>query len=235
MTFFLFHWTFILIIPAFLITLYAQMRVKTTYKKYAQMPVSTGRSGADAVRQILSAEGINNVTIEEIPGELTDHYDPRSKILRLSSAVYRGRSVAALGIAAHEAGHAIQDYRHYLPLAFRNGIAPIVGFGQHLWYMLFMGAFFMFFITRSMPVFLIDIGIFVMTGVVIFQLVTLPVEFNASRRALVALTNGGLFTSTDEVTAARSVLRAASFTYLAATLMAILQLVRLITIRRSYD
>jgi Zn-dependent membrane protease YugP len=231
---FYFDWTWWLMIPAILISLYAQIRVSSTYSKYSKRLALSGASGASVARQILDEAGLSDVKIEEIPGKLTDHYDPRVRVLRLSEGVYNGRSLADLGVAAHETGHAIQHQESYLPLVFRNGIAPVVAFGQHLWYILIIGSIFLMSSFGGLPLWLIDAGILILTGVVIFQLVTLPVEFNASKRAIRLLINGQMITN-DEVGSAKAVLNAAAFTYVAATLASILQLVRLLLIRRSSD
>jgi len=231
---FYFDWTWWLMIPAILIAFYAQIRVKSAYTKYSKEVSSSGLSGASVARRILDEAGLTDVAIERIPGELTDHYDPRTRVLRLSDGVYQSHSLAATGIAAHEVGHAIQHQQTYLPLMFRNGIAPVVAFGQHIWYILIIASIFMMYSFGGWPLWVIDLGIMIMTGVVIFQVVTLPVEFNASHRAIKLLTTGGIITET-EVGAAKAVLNAAAFTYVAATLAAILQLLRLLLMRRSRD
>jgi len=230
---FYFDWTWWLMIPAILISLYAQIKVSSTYSKYSKKLALSGKSGASVAREILDGAGLTDVNIEKVPGHLTDHYDPRVRVLRLSEGVYHGSSLAALGVAAHETGHAIQHHESYLPLVFRNGIAPVVAFGQHIWYILIIGSIFLM-SSFGLPLWMIDLGILIMTGVVVFQLVTLPVEFNASKRAIILLTNGQMITR-DEVGSAKAVLNAAAFTYVAATLASILQLVRLLLIRRSSD
>lgn len=231
---FYFDWTWWLMIPALLIAFYAQLRVRSTYTKYSKEVASSGFKGASVARQILDDAGLTDVAIERIPGELTDHYDPRTRVLRLSEGVYQSNSLAAMGIAAHEVGHAIQHQQAYLPLVFRNGIAPVVAFGQHLWYIIIIGSIFLMSSYGGWPRWMIDLGILILTGVVIFQVVTLPVEFNASRRAIKLLTTGGIIRET-EVGATKAVLNAAAFTYVAATLASILQLLRLLLIRRSRD
>lgn len=216
-----FDWTFILLIPAIILTIYAQARVSSTYKKYAQVRARSGISACDMARQMLDSNGLSNVRIEQVRGNLTDHYDPRSKVLRLSEATYNSSSVAALGVAAHEAGHAMQDKEAYAPLKIRNTLVPIANFGSSAsWILIILGIVFTY--TN-----LITIGIICFAAVVVFQLVTLPVEFNASNRALVALEGGG-FLTTDEVQQTNKVLRAAALTYVAAALTAILQLLRLL-------
>lgn len=229
---FYFDWTWWVILPAILIALYAQIRVKSTYAKYARVMASSGQTALSVARRLLDEAGLSDIPVEVVPGELTDHYDPTKKVFRLSESVARSRSLAALGVAAHEAGHALQHAQAYLPLVFRNGIAPLVMFGQHLWYIILLAGVFLFYSYGGVALWLLDLGIFVMTGVVLFQVVTLPVEFNASRRALKLLVAGGMVTE-EEVGVSKSVLDAAAFTYVAATLVAIMQLVRLLLIRRS--
>lgn len=217
---------FLLLIPAFILAIYAQSRVRSMYAKYSLVPARSGYSGAQAARIILDSQGLRDVPVEEVSGTLTDHYDPLRKILRLSSGVYRGRSVASVGIAAHEAGHAVQHARVYLPLMIRSGIFPVASFGTWLAFPLF----FIGFLFRT-PV-MMDIGILIFTGVVLFQLVTLPVEFNASRRAMKLLGSTGVVTA-DEALHTRKVLSAAALTYLAATAIAVLHLLRLILLRQA--
>lgn len=229
-----FDWTWWLMIPAILIAVYAQLRVRSAYSKYSKEFASSGLTGASVARRILDEAGLSDVAIERIPGELTDHYDPRTRVLRLSDGVYQSNSLAAMGIAAHEIGHAIQHQQSYLPLVFRNGIAPVVAFGQHIWYILIIASIFMMSSYGGWPLWVIDLGILIMTGVVIFQVVTLPVEFNASNKAIKLLTTGGIIIES-EVGATKAVLNAAAFTYVAATLASILQLLRLLLIRRARD
>jgi hypothetical protein len=226
----MFDWTVVILIPAVIFALYAQIRVRTAFAKYSKVASLSGINGAEAARRILAAEGVQ-LTIEQTPGELTDHYDPRTRVLRLSPSVYTGRSLASLGVAAHETGHALQHHTNYLPLHFRNGIYPFVAFGQHIWYIIIIGSIFMMSSYAGWPPWMLDLGIMVLGGVVLFQLVTLPVEFNASKRALQLLTTRGIIETT-EVKSTRAVLNAAALTYLAATLMAILQLVQLLMIRQ---
>lgn len=232
----LFHWTFILLIPPVLLSLYAQLKVKTTFAKYSQVGTRSGFSGAEVAARILRDAGIpssgvygssRGVAIEPVPGQLTDHYDPTSRVLRLSEPVYGGRSIAALGVAAHEVGHAIQHADGYTPMWLRSFVYPVSSIGSTLaWPLFFAGMIF--------PAFpqLMSIGIALFTFAVFFTLVTLPVEFNASRRALAALSRGGYLTS-DELAGARKVLSAAALTYVAAAAMAIMELLRMVLIARS--
>lgn len=207
----------IIVAPAFILSLIAQMWVKSAYATNSRKLTSTGYSGAEAAREILFRNGIANVDIEPAEGFLTDHYDPGNKVLRLSPEVYRGRTLAAVGIAAHEAGHALQDAEAYAPLRLRTALVPITMVGSNLaWPLLFIGLIFQ-------AAALIKLGIIFFTGAVAFQLVTLPVEFNASRRALAALRQTGIVTST-EIGGVRNVLTAAAMTYVAAAAAAILQL-----------
>jgi Zn-dependent membrane protease YugP len=224
-------YTFILLVPPLLLALYAQARVRNTYRRYAQVQASTRITGAEAARTLLNQGGAGNVAIQKIPGDLTDHYDPRKRILSLSAAVHDGSSLAALGIAAHEAGHALQHHLGYAPLHLRNAIYPIANIGSTLAFPLF----FVGLITSSRgPSVLMDIGILLFTGAVFFTVVTLPVEFNASKRAVALLEERG-FLSRQEVSGAREVLSAAALTYVASTAMAAMQLLRMLLIRQSRD
>jgi Zn-dependent membrane protease YugP len=223
--------TFFLLIPAIILALYAQARVKGTYARYSKVMAQSGMTGAEAARSLLNTGGAGDVTVERIEGRLTDNYDPRKKALRLSEGVFEGRSLAALGIAAHETGHALQHHNHYAPLQFRNGFFPVANLGSTLAFPLF----FIGLLTSSRgPSILMDIGILLFAGAVLFSVVTLPVEFNASKRAVQILQTQGLMNS-QELGGARKVLSAAALTYVAATTMAILQLVRLLLIRNSRD
>jgi len=220
-----------LLIPAFILALYAQNKVKSTYQKYRQMKSSSGLTGAQVARQLLQMNQIYDVQVQETSGTLTDHYDPRKKILRLSSDIYNSSSVSALGIAAHEAGHAAQHATGYMPLQVRHSIFPVANIGSTLAIPMFLIGF--FFSYSGLAV-LMDIGILLFSGAVIFQLVTLPVELNASKRALVQLESGG-FLRGQEVGAARKVLSAAALTYIAATAVAVVHLLRLLFLRGMRD
>ena len=207
-----------LMAPAFLISLGAQIWVKSAFSKYSKIDSTSGYSGAQAAYNILRRNGIDDVDIEETSGFLSDHYDPRTKTLRLSPNVYRSTSLAALGIAAHEAGHALQHAYGYIPLQLRSLLVPVTSVGSNLaWPLLIIG-----FILHSAM--LVQVGIIFFAGVVLFQLVTLPVEFNASSRALSALRKSGLVTEY-EISGSREVLTAAAMTYVAAAAAAIMQLI----------
>lgn len=224
--FLLYDWTFVILIPALIISAWAQMKVSSTFNKYSRVNSINGYTGAQVARMLLDAEGLYNVPVEEIHGKLTDHYDPRNRVMRLSRDVYYGTSVASIGVAAHETGHAIQHQRHYAPLQIRSSIVPVVNFSSNASWLIFLLGMFMG------VSYLINIGILLFTAVVIFQLVTLPVEFNASSRALNILEQRNVLYG-DEVRGAKAVLSAAAMTYVAAALTAILQLVRLIALSRD--
>lgn len=222
--------TYLILIPAILISAWAQFKVSSTFNKYSTVRSINGYTGAQVARILLNDARLQEVEIQQVPGRLSDHYDPRAKVLRLSSDVYGSTSVASIGVAAHEVGHAIQDKESYSALVFRNAIVPVVNFSSSLsWILFFIG------ILLSYST-LVTIGIILFSVVVLFQLVTLPVEFNASSRALKLLEARGILYD-KEVEGARKVLSAAALTYVAATLMAVLQLVRLIAIsnRNSND
>jgi len=217
----------IIVGPAFLVAMWAQVRVKSTFARYSKVPARSGMSGASAARAILRGAGLG-VEVEPVGGQLTDHYDPRKRKLRLSEGVYGSNSLAALGVAAHEAGHAIQHSVGYAPMAIRSFFVPVASIGSHAAMPLFFIGMFIGG-ARGMPFgqLLMTIGIIVFAAVVVFQLVTLPVEINASRRAMALLTSQGIV-GDDEAPAARKVLTAAALTYVAAALMAVLQLVYMI-------
>lgn len=218
--------TFIILIPALIISFWAQMKIKTTYEKYSRIRSINGYTGAQVARTLLDSNGLYDVPVEIIQGNLTDHYDPSKRVMRLSEDVFNGTSVASIGVAAHETGHAIQHSKNYSPLIIRNSIVPIVNFSSNAsWVLFFIGIIF-----SISP--LIEIGIILFTAVVIFQLITLPVEFDASNRAITILSERSILYP-DEVKGAKSVLNAAAMTYVAATLMAIAQLIRLIAISRD--
>ena len=207
----------IMIIPAFLLSLFAQFKVKAAYSRYSKIPTARGITGAQAAHHILEAEGITDVSIELTRGFLSDHYDPRKKVLRLSESVYAGDSLASVGVAAHEAGHAIQHARGYVPLQLRSTLVPISALGSNLaWPLLIIGFILM---AKS----LIIAGILFFSFAVLFQIITLPVEFNASWRALQALPATGILSDT-EVRGAKKVLSAAALTYVAAAATAVMQL-----------
>jgi|YelNatPaOPRAMG01_1025707.scaffolds.fasta_scaffold00010_64 Zn-dependent membrane protease YugP len=216
----------ILLLPAIILSVYAQFKVRSTFSKWSQVPAGRGLTGSRLAELLLRDNGVNDVEVELVPGELTDHYDPRSKKLRLSESTYHSNSVAALGVAAHECGHAIQHRVAYAPLALRNAIVPVANLGSQLALpLVFLGLIF-----SSLRLF--DLGILLFSGAVLFHVITLPVEFNASGRALAQLRSGG-YLAPHELAGAREVLQAAALTYVAATAVAVLQLVRLLLIRQS--
>jgi Zn-dependent membrane protease YugP len=218
--------TLLLLVPALLLTVYAQIRVSSTFNKYSKVRSGRGLTGAEGARMLLDASGLQNVTIEMIGGKLSDNYDPRSRTLRLSRDVAEGASLASLGVAAHEAGHAVQHAEGYAPMKLRTLLVPAANLGSNLGYILFLAGLIFF---RS-PL-LVNAGIVFFSAAVFFTVVTLPVELDASRRALASLSEKGILVS-NEIDGARAVLRAAALTYLAAALMAILTLVRMILISR---
>lgn len=219
--------TFILMIPAIILTLYAQMKVKTTFEKYLRVQSKRGYTGAQVAEYMLHSNGIDNVRIEMVQGHLSDHYDPRSKVLRLSRDVYAGTSIASVSVAAHEVGHAIQHAHGYAPLQIRSMLVPVANLGSSLAWIFIMAGFII------SPAFL-DIGILLFLGAVLFQIVTLPVEFNASSRALAGL-EGGSIVYPDEIRYSKRVLNAAALTYVAAAAAAVMQLIRLLVLRNQRD
>ncbi|MGI6128773.1 MAG: zinc metallopeptidase [bacterium] len=211
----------IVVLPAILFALYAQVKVQATFQRYLQVRAQSGLTGADVAQSLLRSQGVEGVRVEAIPGNLTDHYDPRNRTLRLSRQVFYGNSLAALGVAAHEAGHALQHATDYVPLSVRFSLVPMANIGSQLGLPLALFGFFL----RSD--FMLQFGIILFSLAVLFQLVTLPVEFNASSRALALLEGEGVL-AREEIGGARAVLSAAALTYVAATLSAILQLLRLL-------
>jgi Zn-dependent membrane protease YugP len=225
-----FDWTMILLIPAIIFTLYAQFKVQSTFRKYLDHPATSGMTGAQVARDLLNRENLYDVPVELTPGELSDHYDPRERVLRLSPQVYHGRSLASFGVAAHETGHAIQHAHSYAPLSIRNGIFPVANLGSNLGYILFILGMFL-----GMNKILIDLGIILFSFFVFFTVLTLPVEFNASNRALALLADGGYLQRGEEISGAKKVLSAAAMTYVAAAATAILSLIRMLLIRGNRD
>jgi hypothetical protein len=225
---FFWDYTFFLLIPPLILAIYAQQKVKGTYKRFSTKNASSRISAAELARRILRNSG-TDVKVEKTSGQLTDHYDPRKRVLRLSEGVYANSSISALGISAHETGHALQHHRGYFPLHLRNAIYPIASFGSSLAFPLF---FIGFIFSRQGPSILMDIGILLFAGAVVFSVLTLPVEFDASKRALGLLHEGG-YLNKDELSEARQVLSAAALTYVAATAMAAMQLLRLFLLRGS--
>lgn len=226
MPYFYFDPTYIVIIPALIFALWAQANVSSTYNKFSKIPTRSGMTGYEAARQILDSNGLMEVKIEQIAGNLTDHYDPKKNVIRLSDGVYSSKSVAAVGVAAHEAGHAVQYAQNYGPIKLRAAVIPATRIGSVL----------------ALPIFLIGLlfsiyelaltGIVLFSLTAIFQAITLPVEFNASRRALAALGSSAKLGS-DEIDASRKVLRAAALTYVAALASSLAQIFRLLLIVNS--
>lgn len=224
-----FDWTYLLVLIGAIICMVASANVKSTFSRYSRQRSMTGMTGAEAAQRILNHAGIYDVTIQHISGELTDNYNPKQKTLNLSDAVYNATSVAAIGVAAHECGHAIQHQQEYAPLNIRSAIVPAANIGSRLaWPLILIGLF----ITSDTGVLLINIGIIAFSLAVIFQLVTLPVEFNASRRALVLLEDCGIL-SESELPSTKKVLSAAALTYVASAASGILQLLRLILLTNN--
>lgn len=219
---FYFDSTYILVIIGVILSLAASAKVRSTFAKYSQVRSLSGTTGADAAQRILERSGIYDVKIEHVHGQLNDHYDPRTKVLRLSDAVYGSNSIAAIGVAAHECGHAIQHQNSYAPLKIRSILVPVANFGAVIsWPLILIGLL----LAGSQT--LINAGIILFSTAVLFQLVTLPVEFNASRRAVQRLGETGILYG-EELTQSKKVLDAAALTYVAAAAATILQLLRLI-------
>ncbi len=227
---FFFDWTMVLILPAVALAIWAQSRVKSTYRKFSEVPNRAGLTGAQTARKILDANGLLNIGVEQVAGELTDHYHPKEKVVRLSEPVYASRSLAALAVAAHETGHAVQDQLGYAPMRLRASLVPVANFGSTL----AMPLFIIGLIFSARVGWLMDLGIIFFAGAVLFHIITLPVEFDASARAIRVLGNGS-YLAPDEVDGARKVLNAAALTYVAAASMAVLQLIRLLILRQSRD
>ena len=211
--------SYLLVLIGMVICLIASARVKSTFNKYDKVRSRTGMTGAEAARRLLHAQGIYDVSIQLVSGSLSDHYDPKSKVVRLSESTYHSTSVAAIGVAAHECGHAMQHEDNYVPLSVRSAMVPVANFGSKFSVLLIMAGLFL-------GQFLIEVGILLFSAVVLFQLVTLPVEFNASRRALRLLDENGILYQ-EEVGMTRKVLNAAALTYVASAMASMLQLIRL--------
>ena len=231
-----FDFTYVLLVlPCMLLALWASANVNSTFKKYSGQFSSRGITGAEAARRVLSANGITGVRIESVPGNLTDHYDPKANVIRLSQNVFSSSSTAAIGVACHEAGHAVQYAKSYGPIKVRAAIIPITNIGSKLAMPLILLGLALSFL-EGMSYTFVYLGIACFGLSLVFQLVTLPVEFNASRRAMVAIQQGDILTKEEQV-GARKTLRAAAMTYVAATAVALAQLVRLLLIfgRRRDD
>lgn len=213
-----------LILPAFIISLIAQIKVKSTFSKYSRIQNSARLTGAQAAQKVLSAHGVYDVTVERVSGELTDHFDPKTKVIRLSDLVYDATSVAAVGVAAHEAGHAVQHAEGYTPIKIRGSLVPVVNIGsQFSWIAILLG----FLFSSNL---LIWVGIILFSLATLFHLVTLPVELNASKRAMETIKGDYLLREESEVKGARKVLTAAAMTYVAAVVMSIAQLLHLLAL-----
>lgn len=234
MFYYYYDWTYILVLIGVLICLAASARVKQVFAKYSRVQSRLRLTGKEAAEEILRRNGIYDVQVIHIPGNLTDHYNPGNKTLGLSDSVYQSSSVAAVGVAAHECGHAVQHARGYAPLAIRGALVPVANFGSALaWPLILIGLL----ITGETSAFLINLGILLFSAAVLFQLITLPVEFNASRRAVDVLGASGMLYP-DELSSVKKVLGAAALTYVAGAASAILQLLRLLILtggRRRND
>jgi Zn-dependent membrane protease YugP len=224
--------TMVLLIPAMIFAFWAQWKVQHTYQKFAQVHAANGMTGRQMAQSIMQRNGVTDVRVEPIGGMLSDHYDPQSKTVRLSEPIGSGDSISSIAVAAHEVGHVLQHHEGYAPLALRSAMAPVVGFAS----MAAMPLFFigLIFHIPGVSKWLMDLGILFFSGAVVFHLVTLPVEFDASKRALAQLTSSGAVMP-QEVAGAKQVLDAAALTYVAAAAMAALQLIRLVLIRNSRD
>lgn len=223
---FYYDWTYFFVIIGMVLSLWASAKVKSTYSKYAEQSARYGITAREAAERILHGAGIYDVQVEHVAGDLTDHYDSSAKVLRLSDSVYNETSIAAIGVAAHECGHAIQDSVSYAPLRLRHFLVPIVNFGNKLSMPLLLTG-----LLLGMYDTLVPLGIFLFSFAVVFQFVTLPVEFNASSRAVAILGDSGMMTE-EEIPKVKKVLRAAAYTYLAAAAASALQLIRLLLLSR---
>ena len=232
-----FDWTYLVIVlPCLILSMWASSTVKSTFNRYSKVHAIRRMTGAEAAQRVLSANGVTGVRIERIAGNLTDHYDPRTNVIRLSDAVYGSTSVAAIGVASHEAGHAVQYARHYAPIKLRAAIIPVTNIGSKLAMPLILAGI-LFSYLGNLSYGLVYLGIACFSLSLVFQLVTLPVEFNASRRAMEAIGSAGILTE-EEQTGARKTLTAAAMTYVAATAVALAQVVRLLVLfggRRRRD
>ena len=223
---FFYDWTYILLIPALILSMWAQFRVSSTFSRFSKVRASSGMTATQMAEQLLHAEGVYDVSVERTRGNLTDHYDPKNMVLRLSDSTANSTSVAALGVAAHEAGHVLQHRDGYAPLMLRTAAVPVVNIGSELWMLVLLAGIFMN-LTG-----LINLGILLFAFVVVFQLVTLPVEFNASARAMNFISND-VRISPEQARGARQMLTAAALTYVAAALSSILQLLYLLQQRQD--
>ena len=225
---FYFDWTYLLVISGLLLGIWAQWKVKSAYAQYSKVSTRRGETAEQVAQELLSRSGNGNVAVSTVSGELTDHYDPKANTLRLSDGVYRSDSIAAIGIAAHECGHAMQHGSGYAPLKLRSAIVPVVNIGSNLYFPIFLLGI----VFSWKP--LVLAGIICFAACLLFSLITLPVEFNASKRAIAALSEGG-YMSDDELQGVRAVLNAAAMTYVASAISSLLQLLRLLLIARNRD
>ena len=224
---FFYDWTYILLIPALILSMWAQFRVSSTFSRFSKVRASSGMTATQMAEQLLHAEGVYDVSVERTRGNLTDHYDPKNMVLRLSDSTANSTSVAALGVAAHEAGHVLQHRDGYAPLMLRTAAVPVVNIGSNLsWPLFLVGLIFSW-----EPLLYAGIALFALA--VLFAIITLPVEFNASKRALAALETNGYLQPGEEMRGAKKVLSAAAMTYVASAFMAIMQLLRLLAIAGS--
>lgn len=224
--FFIDYWYIVLVLPVMIASLIIQMIMRSTYKKYSNVYVGTGITGAEMARKVLHENGIYDVSVSVVSGELSDHYDPRSRVIKLSKAVHDGRSVSALGVACHEAGHALQHSEQYFPLVARNTIVPVVNVCSGIsWFVLLIGLF-------MQSDLMINLGIILFASAAVFQFITLPVELNASKRAVKALRNSN-YLSDEEIQGTKKVLTAAAMTYVAALAATLASLLRLILITKG--
>lgn len=224
--FFIDYWYIVLVVPVMIASLIIQGIMRSTYKKYSNVYAGAGITGAEMAQRVLREHGVTDVAVISTGGELTDHYDPRSKVIKLSSEVYGSRSVSALGVACHEAGHAVQHAQSYFPLVARNAFVPVVNFCSGIsWIVLIVGLFMQYDL-------MINLGIILFATSAVFQFITLPVEFNASRRAVASLKNSGML-SDGEIAGTKKVLTAAAMTYVAALATTLASLLRLILITRG--
>ncbi len=222
-----FDWTYlVLVLPCILLATIASARVNSTFRRYSKQLSSRRITGAEAARRVLAANGVYGVQIQQVAGNLTDHYDPKSNVIRLSSSVYDSCSTAAIGVACHEAGHAVQYAQNYFPIKLRAAIIPITNFGSKLAMPLILIGILLGYV-GNFSYFLVDLGILCFSLSLIFQLITLPVEFNASRRAISTIEEQGLLTYEEQM-GARKTLRAAAMTYVAAVAVSLAQVLRLI-------
>lgn len=223
-----FDWTYLLVLFAIILAMFAQQKISSSFNKNSKIPSQKGFTGKEVARFILDRNGLNDVEVLPVSGNLTDHYDPSKKVVKLSQNVYNSSSIAAISVAAHEVGHAIQDKEEYIPLRIRSALVPAVNFASKYVFILILVGFF------ANLFMLVQIGIAIFMVAVLFQIVTLPVEINASKRALIQLEDYGILEES-EIDKGKSVLKAAALTYIASTLVAITQLIRLISNTRRRD